>query len=73
MGMSIAIRKPQLSIRGFVFLVALLATFLLGGAGGYLVKAVTAVPVASVTRACPVGSHPVVWYTAHSWSCAADG
>ena len=57
---------------------AVAAAFLLGGAGGYLVKgaAVSAVPTASVKAApasvCPSGTHIVVWYTAQTWSCLSD-
>lgn len=70
------------SNRRSVLLVSALALliFVLGGAGGYMVRAISASAVASVpSRAavrapapCASGSHAVVWYTAHAWGCASD-
>jgi hypothetical protein len=72
---TVAFRRPNLSISWLAVITALLTTFLLGSASGYLVKALT--PGAATTQlqhaaACPVGSHAVVWYTAGTWSCAGN-
>jgi len=55
-----------------VFMVVLLSVFLLGGAGGYVVRGLSSsvsTPT-TTTRDCPAGSHAVVSYTAKTWSCA---
>ncbi len=72
---SVTLLKPAFSVRTVVLLIALLSVFLLGGAGGYLIKGLTAPAPASsqtATGACPAGSHAVVWYTAKTWTCAKD-
>ncbi len=63
------------SMRTVVLLLAFVSVFVLGGAGGYLVKGLTAAPaVASQPAAgtCPGGTHAVVWYTAKTWTCVTD-
>jgi hypothetical protein len=69
------------SDRGRILLVSALAlaTFVLGGTGGYVVRAIsastTSVPGSAVNHAsspCPSGSHAVVWYTEHSSGCVRD-
>lgn len=68
---TVASLKPQLSIRAVLLLFALLAVFLLGGVGGYMVKG-QATQVVQAASACPAGSHAVVWYTAHTWGCVSN-
>ncbi len=63
------------SIRTAVLLIAFLSVFVLGGAGGYLIKGLSASPAAasqSASGSCPAGSHAVVWYSARSWTCVTD-
>jgi len=63
------------SIRTAVLLTAFLSVFVLGGAGGYLIKGLSASPAAasqSASGSCPASSHAVVWYTARTWSCETD-
>ena len=49
---------------------ALLITFVLGGIGGYAVKALNTTSAGTVHAAvCPAGAHAVVWYTAQTWTC----
>jgi len=72
---TVALRRPAFSITRLAVITALLAAFVLGSASGYVVKALT--PSAAATQqqhsaACPAGSHAVVWYTAHTWSCAGN-
>ena len=67
-------RRPSLSATTIVMLAAVLIAFVLGGFGGYAVKAVTS-PGSVASRAaaaCPTGMHAVVWYTAQTWACQAD-
>jgi hypothetical protein len=61
-------------------LTAVLLGFAVGGASGFLVRAVS-LPVATssqrvvvlrITEPCPSVSHAVVWYTAHAWGCVGD-
>jgi hypothetical protein len=76
------VRAVPDSDRRSVVLVAalLLAMFMLGGASGYVVRAISVPIVASTLRVavdrpippCPSGSHAVVWYTGHAWGCASD-
>ena len=53
-------------------IVALLVAFCLGSAGGYFVRTATASSEQAPAAACPLGTHPVVWYSAHAWACVAD-
>jgi hypothetical protein len=54
---------------------AIVLAFVVGAAGGYAARSVTA-PVAAAAQShaadCPSGTHAVVWYTAHAWSCAPN-
>jgi hypothetical protein len=72
---NIATRKPAFAFPALPWLMALVAVFLLGGAGGYLVKGAAAPASVAPSRAavCPTGTHVVVWYTARSWGCVPDG
>lgn len=67
-------RRPSLTASTVAMFVALLVAFILGGLGGYAVKAITTTSVATsrAAAACPQGMHPVVWYTARTWSCQSD-
>jgi hypothetical protein len=77
---SVVVQKPSLSIGALPLLVALLAVFFLGGAGGYLVRGLGTPPAAFAQPAadsrpaaiCPAGTHVVVWYTARTWACVSD-
>jgi len=59
---------------------ALLLAFVLGGASGYVVRAVTRpIPAATQQLAtnrsmgpCPPGSHVVVSYIGQTWACISD-
>lgn len=54
--------------------IALIVAFVLGAAGGYAARAVSAPAAATLVRAaapCPTSERPVVWYTAHTWQCVA--
>ena len=72
---------PDSDRRSVVFVAALLLVmFVLGGASGYVVRAIS-VPIAASTQRvagdrpiapCPSGSHAVVWYTGHAWGCVSD-
>jgi hypothetical protein len=75
MSTAVAIRKSSLSVRTLVMLIALVSTFVLGGAGGYIVKGITtpATVAQQPGTLCPAGRHVVVWYTAHAWTCEAQG
>jgi len=61
-------------------LAVFLLVFALGGASGFVVRAVSVPTAAStervalvhVTEPCPSGSHAVVWYTAKAWGCMSD-
>ena len=69
-----AVRRPSLPATTIAMFAALLMAFVLGGIGGYAVKAITA-PASVASRAaaaCPTGMHAVVWYTAKTWACQAD-
>jgi len=69
-----AVRRPSLPATTIAMFAALLMAFVLGGIGGYAVKAITAPAVGSTraTAACPQGMHAVVWYTAKTWTCQSD-
>jgi hypothetical protein len=71
---SVVVQKPSLSIGALPLLIALLAVFFLGGAGGFLVRGIGAPAAASIQPAamCPVGMHVAVWYTARTWACVSD-
>ena len=75
------VRTVPYSDRRSVVLVTsvLLAIFVLGGASGYVIRAIS-VPIAASTlrvagdrpiAPCPSGSHAVVWYTGHAWGCVS--
>src|SRR5713101_7851838 len=75
------VRTVPYSDRRSVVLVTavLLAIFVLGGASGYVIRAIS-VPIAASTlrvagdrpiAPCPSGSHAVVWYTGHAWGASA--
>ena len=52
---------------------AVVFAFAVGALGGYAARSMAASPTAAASRqACPPGAHPVVWYTAKSWSCLSD-
>jgi hypothetical protein len=75
MNATVAIRKP-FSIASVPAVAAVLAVFVLGGAGGYAVKSLTASTAAVQPRAatapaaaCPTGTEPAVYYTAGTWHC----
>ncbi len=60
--------------------VALFAAFVLGGASGYVVRALS-LPIPPTTQAlgasrstepCPSGSHVVVWYAGRTWGCVSE-
>ncbi|HEV2141327.1 MAG TPA: hypothetical protein VGT01_09045 [Candidatus Dormibacteraeota bacterium] len=54
-------------------IIILFTTFVLGSFGGYFIRTATASPAeVSASTACTVGAHPVVWYSAHTWSCLGD-
>ena len=72
---------PDSDRRSVVLVIAmLLAIFVLGGASGYVVRAISVPIAASNLRVavdrpiapCPSGSHAVVWYTGHAWGCVSD-
>jgi hypothetical protein len=73
---SIAVPKPPYALGALPVLVALVAVFVLGALSGYLIRpssaAAPAPTVQHAATACPAGTHVVVWYTAHTWSCVAD-
>lgn len=60
--------------------VALVIAFMLGGAGGYALRAQVVADLApthvlplAAPAPCPSGSRPVVWYSARTWSCVPSG
>jgi hypothetical protein len=55
-----------------VVIIALLAAFCLGSAGGYFARTATASSQEAPAAVCPVGTHPEVWYSAREWACVAD-
>jgi hypothetical protein len=64
-----ASKEEKMRFRIVLFFV-LVSTFALG----YGVRTVTT-PVVATTHAssaCPVGQHPVVWYTARTWACEGN-
>ena len=67
-------RRPTLSATTIVMVAALLLAFVLGGLGGYAVKAVSSPSsvAARAAAACPTGMHAVVWYTGKTWTCQPD-
>jgi hypothetical protein len=69
-----SLRRTSLPGTTIAMLAALLTAFVLGGLGGYAVKAITAPTVGSThaTAACPQGMHAVVWYSAKTWTCQSD-
>jgi hypothetical protein len=72
---TVALRRPAFSVRSFAVISALLASFLLGSASGYTVRALTpsaAAPKVQHAAACPGGSHAVVWYSAATWACTSN-
>ncbi len=75
MSTSVAVTKPPFSIRTLSLLIALVAMFVLGGAGGYIVRGITtpAAAAAEPGTLCPAGRHVVVWYTARTWTCEPQG
>ena len=75
MSTAVAVRKSPISVRTFALLIALVSMFVLGGAGGYIVKGITTPVTAAVQPGtlCPTGRHVVVWYTAHAWTCEPQG
>jgi hypothetical protein len=75
MNATVAIRK-SFSVASVPTVAAVLAIFVLGGAGGYAVKSLTAPTPAIQSRAatapaaaCPAGTQPAVYYTAGTWNC----
>jgi hypothetical protein len=79
MNSTVAARKPSSSIAAIPALAAIVAVFVLGGAGGYALKALTGSPATVQHRAasaaapvCPVGTHVTVWYSAGTWSCVQN-
>jgi hypothetical protein len=74
MSTSVAVTKPPFSIRTLSLLIALVAMFVLGAAGGYVVKGVTtpAAPSLQGGTVCPAGQHAVVYYTAHTLECVSQ-
>lgn len=52
---------------------AVVFAFVLGAAGGYTARGLTASAAPAVAghgdSACPAGQHAVVWYTAKTWAC----
>lgn len=78
MNSTVAMRK-QSSIAAIPALAAIVAVFVLGGAGGYAVRSLTGSAVAAHPRVvssaapvCPVGAHVAVWYSAGTWSCVEN-
>ncbi len=61
-------------MRKAFFVLGLIVAFALGSASGYAARTVAspAPQAAHSAAACPAGSHPVVWYTAKTWSCVSD-
>lgn len=53
--------------------VAVVCAFVLGAAGGYAARGLTAAAAPAATghagSACPAGQHAVVWYTSRTWAC----
>lgn len=77
--MNVANRRPPFLTGALPSLMALVAVFLLGGAGGYVVKGLSTPPAAYQSSTtgrpnaiCPLGTHVVVWYTARTWACLSD-
>lgn len=75
MSTSVAVARPPFSVRSLLLLLALVAVFVLGGAGGYVARGITTPPTAAAAQGtmCPAGRHVVVWYTAHAWTCEPQG
>jgi hypothetical protein len=76
MNSTVTARKPSSSIAAIPALAAIVAVFVLGGVGGYAVKALTGSDTAVQPRVasaaapiCPAGTHVAVWYSAGTWSC----
>jgi hypothetical protein len=76
MSTAVAIRRSSVSVRTFFLLIALVAAFVIGGAGGYIVRGMTTPATVTAQQSgtlCAAGRHVVVWYTAHVWTCEATG
>ena len=55
---------------------AVVIAFFAGAVGGYAARGLTSAPVAAASAhdpsACPAGTHAVIWYSAHAWSCVSN-
>jgi hypothetical protein len=69
-----SLRRTSLPATAIAMLAALLMALVVGGVGGYAIKALSTPAVGStrVTAACPAGMHAVVWYSAKTWTCQSD-
>ena len=72
MDASMALRRRDWTIPIAWWLAALAAAFALGIVSGFAAKSASAPAQSGATSLCQVGTHPVVWYSAYTWSCVAD-
>ena len=70
----LALRNPRSVVVSRLAVAAVLAALVFGALGGYVIRAVTAsyTPAAQPPALCAIGTHVVVWYSAHAWECVAD-
>ena len=72
MDASIALLRRDWTIPIAWWLAALAVAFALGIVSGLAAESASGPAPSGVASPCQVGTHPVVWYSAHTWSCVAD-